>query len=154
MIYLSQCKTKILMWTWHAIHFFHRQFRINNLLKHYNILFSIKVASFSFATDFFSLRNFFLNWITQRMPPRNNQSLFCTVDTVKSVFFCFLFSSKTVSIYEVQISSISHSCQKLHCYISIFTKSLFKAQKPISLVFKFRIIFSHAFPLLVCFWNH
>ena len=116
--------------------------------------FSSKVASFSFAIDFFFFWNFFLNWITQRMPPRNNQSLFYTVDTVKASSFVFLFSSKTVSIYEVQISSISQPRQKLHCYISILTKSLFKAQKPISLVFKFTTIFSHASPLLVCSWNY
>ena len=94
MIYLSQCKTKILMWTWHAIHFFHRQFRINNPLKHYNIYVFFKGCFFFFCYRLLFLLKLFLNWITQRMPPRNNQSLFYTVDTVKASSFVFYFLLK------------------------------------------------------------
>ena len=122
MIYLSLCETKILMRTWHANHFFHRQFRINNVLKHYNILFFFKGCFSFFCNRLFFLKKLFLNWITQRMPPRNNQSLFCTFNSArKSVVFLFLILFENgFHIWSANLINFPLASDWLHCYISIF----------------------------------
>ena len=105
--------------------------------------FSCKVASFSFATDFSSLRNFF--WIESRNVCHQgtiNHFFVPSIRQEKASSLCFLFYLKTVSIYEVQISSISHSRQTGFIVTFQFLLKVCLRHKSLSfIIFKFMIIF-------------